>query len=155
MYRAHLRETGELTDTLDALVAFGVRAELAARGWDRQWPPLPAQAKNPGRWPGTRDGGWPERVTVRLPAPLVNQVLSACWHTSADAIGKLRDWRDEHPDMLPTKPFRYPEDDAALAEYEALAAQVTPAGHIWRAAVQRGIAAAPVIRERLAVAVEA
>jgi hypothetical protein len=155
MYRAHLREAGELADTLDVLVASGVRAELAARGWDREWPPLPAQAKNPGRWPGTRDGGWPERVTVRLPAALVNQVLSACWHTSEDAIGKLRDWRDEHPDILPTRPFRYPEEDAALAEYELLAAQVTPAGHIWRAAVQRGIAAEPVIRERLAVAVEA
>jgi hypothetical protein len=155
MYRAHLREAGELADTLDVLVASGVRAELAARGWDQEWPPLPAQARNPGRWPGTRDGGWPERVTVRLPATLVNRVLSACWHTSEDAIGKLRDWRDEHPDMLPTKPFRYPEDDAALAEYEQLAAQVTPAGHIWRAAVMRGVAAEPVIRERLAVAVDA
>ncbi|MCM2424254.1 hypothetical protein [Streptomyces sp. RKAG293] len=155
MYRAHLREAGELADTLDVLVAFGARAELAARGWDQDWPVLPAQAKNPGRWPGTRDGGWPERVTVRLPAPLVNQVLAACWHTSEDAIGKLRDWRDKHPDMLPTKAFRYAAEDAALAEYEELAAQVTTAGEIWRAAVQRGIAAAPVIRERQAVAVDA
>lgn len=52
---AVLRETGKLADSLDALVAFGVRAELAARGWDRDWPPLPAQAKNPGRQPGTRN----------------------------------------------------------------------------------------------------
>lgn len=147
MYRAHLREDGELFDTVDVLVAFGVRAGLVARGWDREWPVLPVQARNPGRWPGTRDGGWPER----LPAALVNHVLSACWHTSEDAIGKLRDWRDEHPDMLPTKPFRYAADDAALAEYEALAAQVTPAGHMWRAAVQRGLAAGPVVRERQAV----
>lgn len=132
MYRAHLRESGELADTLDALVASGVRAELAARRWDRDWPPLPAQARNPGRWPGTRDGGWPEPVTVRLPAALVNQVLAACRHTSGDTIGRLRDWRDAHPDILPTKPFRYPEEDAALAEYEQLAAQVTPAGRIWR-----------------------
>ncbi|MDJ0375787.1 hypothetical protein QMK19_41050 [Streptomyces sp. H10-C2] len=145
MYRAHLREAGELADTLDGLVAFGVRTELAALGWDRDWPMLPAQAKNPGRWPGTRDGGWPERVTVRLAAGLVNQVLAACWHTSADAIGKLRDWRDKHPDMLPTRPFRYPAEDAALAEYEELAAQVTPAGDIWRAAVQHAVAARPVI----------
>lgn len=116
---------------------------------------MPAQAKNPGRWPGTRDGGWPERVTIPLPATLVTQVLSACSHTSEDAIGRLRDWRDEHPDILPTKPFRYPEEDAALAEYERLAAQVTPAGEIWRAAVQREIEAEPVIRERLAAAAEA
>lgn len=138
MYPAHLREAGELADTLDVLVASGVRAELAPRGWERAWPPLPAQAQNPGRWPGTRDGGWPER----LPAALVNQVLSVRWHTSEDAIGKLRDWRDEHPDILPTRPFRYPQEDAALAECELLAAQVTPDGHIWWAAVQRrGIAA--------------
>ncbi|MCM2425083.1 hypothetical protein [Streptomyces sp. RKAG337] len=36
MYRAHLREAGELADTSDVLVAFGVRAELAAHGWDRE-----------------------------------------------------------------------------------------------------------------------
>lgn len=36
MYRAHLRETGELADTLDALVTSGVRAELAARSWDQE-----------------------------------------------------------------------------------------------------------------------
>jgi hypothetical protein len=63
------------------------------------------------------------------------------------------DWRDEHS-ILPTRPFR-PEKDAVLAEYEALAGHVTPAGHIWRADLQRAVAAEPVIRERLAVAVEA
>ncbi|MCZ4126155.1 hypothetical protein [Streptomyces sp. H39-S7] len=85
----------------------------------------------------------------------MSQVLAACWHTSEDTIGKLPDWRDKHPDMLPTKAFRHTSEDEALAEYEELAAQVTPAGDIWRAAVQRGIAAAPVIRERQAVAVDA
>ncbi|NEA60382.1 hypothetical protein G3I60_41025 [Streptomyces sp. SID13666] len=87
---------------------------------------------------------------MRLPAGLVNRVLAACRHTSEDAIGRLRDWRDKHPDMLPTKPFRYPAEDAALVEYEELAAQVTPAGDIWRAAVQHAIAAGPVILERQA-----
>lgn len=130
-------------------MAFGVRAELAARGWDRVWPALPEQARNPGRWPGTRDEAWPERVTVRLPATLALQAVSACRHTSADAIGKLHDWRDRHPDILPTKPWRTPHEEAALAEYEDLAAHVTPAGDIWRAAVQRTIDAEPVIRQRL------
>lgn len=64
MYRTR-RESGELADTLDVLVAFGARGELATRGWVRDWPMLPAQAKNPGRRPGTRGGGRPERVTVR------------------------------------------------------------------------------------------
>jgi hypothetical protein len=86
---------------------------------------------------------------------LALQAVSACWHTSADAIGKLRDWRDEHPDVLPTRPWRTPYEEAALAEYERLAAHVTPAGEIWRAAVRRALEAEPVIRERLAVAVDA
>jgi hypothetical protein len=33
-HRAGLRRRGELVDTLDVLVACGVRAELAERGWD-------------------------------------------------------------------------------------------------------------------------
>ncbi|MCZ4126154.1 hypothetical protein O3X23_43490, partial [Streptomyces sp. H39-S7] len=56
MNRVHLRESGELADSLDVLVTFEVRAELAARGWDRAWPVPPAQAKNLGRWPGTLAG---------------------------------------------------------------------------------------------------
>lgn len=31
----------------------------------------------------------------REQAGLVNQVLATCWHTTAEAIGKLRDWRDQ------------------------------------------------------------
>ncbi|MCZ4126182.1 hypothetical protein [Streptomyces sp. H39-S7] len=149
MYRAHLRETASWPTRWTGWWRSGCGPSWR-RAIGTDWPALPAQAKNPGRWPGTRDGDWPERVTIRLPAGLVNQVLAACWHTSADAIGKLRDWRDKHPDMLPTKPVRYPAEDAALAEYEELAAQVTPAGDIWRAAVQHAIAARPVILERQA-----
>ncbi|MFI9588290.1 hypothetical protein ACIHCQ_42400 [Streptomyces sp. NPDC052236] len=150
MFKEHLRERAELVDTLDVLVTFGVRAELAERGWDIEWPPLPQQAMIPGRWPGSRDGAWPEKVTVRLPSALVTTVWSACWHTSAEAIGKLRDWRDKYPDALPTRPFRSQSQDEALAEYEKLAAQVTTAGEIWRAAVTRGIDAEPTIRTRIA-----
>ncbi len=150
MFKEHLRESGELVDTLDVLVACGVRAELTERGWDRKWPPLPAQALLPGRWPGSRDGAWPEGVTVRLPSGLVNTVRSACWHTSEEAIGQLRDWRDKYPDALPNRPFRSAREDQALAEYERLAAQVTTVGAIWRAGVSRGIASEPTIQARIA-----
>lgn len=150
MHKEHLRERGELVDTLDVLVTGGVRAKLAERGWDHAWPALPTQALIPGRWPGSRDGGWPEKLTVRLPSVLVTTTLSACWHTSAEAIGKLRDWRDRYPDALPTRPFRSETEDKALAEYDQLAAQVTTAGEIWRAAVTRGIDSEPTIRERIA-----
>ncbi|QTI87210.1 hypothetical protein [Streptomyces sp. AgN23] len=150
MFKEHLRETGELVDTLDVLVACGVRAELAERGWDREWPPVPAQALLPGRWPGSRDGAWPEGVTVRLPSGLVNTVWSACWHTSEEAIGQLRDWRDRYPDALPNRRFRSEGEDEALAEYERLAAQVTTAGAIWRAGVRRGIDSEPTISARIA-----
>lgn len=150
MYKAYLRERGELVDTLDVLVACGVRAELAERGWDCEWPPLPQQALIPGRWPGSRDGGWPEKVTVRLPSALVTTTLSACWHTSAEAIANLRDWRDKYPDALPTRQFRSEAEDEALAEYNRLAAEVTTSGEIWRAAVTRGIESEATIRERVA-----
>jgi hypothetical protein len=115
-----------LVDTLDVLVTLGVRAELAARGWDTTpWPPPPAEALVPGHWPGSRNRGWPEKVTVRLPAPLVAMVWSACRHTSAKAIAKLRDWRDAHPRALPIRAFRTGREDQALAEYERLTPQVT------------------------------
>ncbi|WP_077063822.1 hypothetical protein [Streptomyces sp. MP131-18] len=138
-HRARLRDRGELVDTLDVLVALGVRAELASRGWDVDWPPLPAEALLPGRWPGSRDGGWPEKVPLRLPAGLVTTVWSACWHTSAEPIAQLRDWRDRHPDALPTRAFRSRGEDQALDEYQRLAAQVTTAGEIWRAGIKRGL----------------
>ncbi|MGK5532085.1 hypothetical protein [Streptomyces sp. URMC 129] len=149
-HKARLRQRGELVDTLDALVTFGVRAELAERGWNRRWPPVPAEALLPGRWPGSRDGAWPEKVPLRLPATVVGTVRGGCWHTSAEAIGQLRDWRDRYPDALPTRAFRTEHEDEALAEYERLAAQVTTVGTIWRAGIARALAAAPEFERRFA-----
>jgi hypothetical protein len=151
-HRAELREDGQLLDSLDAVVMLEVRAELRARGWDHDWPPLPAEALIPGRWPGSRDGGYPEKLPVRLPAGLVLRVRSACWHTSAEAIGQLRDWRDRWPDALPTRAFREHHEDQALTEYEELAAKVTTTGEVWRSAIERLVDAVPVLLGRAAAA---
>ncbi|MBG0819078.1 hypothetical protein [Planomonospora sp. ID82291] len=124
-----LRTRGELLDTVDAALARGVRLELAARGWDHAWPPVPASAPSSGRWPGSREAGWAETVSARLPGALVGRVQAACWHASADAITELRAWRELHPGRL--------ADPGLVATYERLAAGVTTPGAIWRAALQR------------------
>ena len=128
------RRTGVFLDTKSAALSFGVPAELADRGWDHPWPPAPPEAQYSGRWPGSRDGGWPDRVTANLADALVERVVAACWHTSEPAIVALRAWRDEHPDVL----IRADAGDAAaLAEYERLAEEVTTPGTIWRAGLER------------------
>lgn len=90
----------------------------------------------------------PEQITVRLPSDLVLLVRCACRHSSAPAIAKLRDWRDEHPEALPWEAFRSAEQNAAQAEYEEPAAEVTTAGEIWRAGFRLRMAHAAAIPEK-------
>ncbi|MEO3978947.1 hypothetical protein [Streptomyces sp. CAU 1734] len=144
-----LRGEGLLLDTVDVLVGFGVGEELRARGWDRRWPEAPEEAWDQGRWPGSRDGGFPEKVPARLGGALVARVVAACWETSREAIEALRAWRDEHPGITPPR-VRVDEDGreqlvGPLAEYERLSALVTTTGEIWRAGLQRGIDRARVL----------
>jgi len=135
---AALRSAGTLLDTIDTLATFGVRAALEARGWDRDWEPVPAEAVEWGRWPGSHDTGTPERISMRLPSDLVTRVQGACWWTSAAAIRSLRDWRDRYPDLL----LGVRPDEEPLVEYRALAGQVTTTGAIWRAGIKTGVLAA-------------
>ncbi|MFD3422606.1 hypothetical protein [Streptomyces decoyicus] len=144
---ARLRQVGELLDTKDVIVEYGVREELTARGWDHDWDPAPEEAWDQGRWPGSRDrgpGGYPDRVSARLDADLVAQAMAACWWSSAPAIEQLRAWRDLHPGLTPPR-YQLDEDGrrrlaGPLAEYARLAEQVTTTGTIWRAGVTRGLA---------------
>ncbi|SNS80780.1 hypothetical protein [Actinomadura mexicana] len=122
---AELRERGELLDTAAAVLAVGVHAELAARGWDREWPDAPETAIS-GRWPGSRSTGWPERIGANLPVGLVEQVRAACWHSSP--IDELREFRDAFPGLL---------TGVRLREYDELTAQITTPGEIWRAGFGR------------------
>ncbi|MFG2210983.1 hypothetical protein [Streptomyces sp. NPDC048638] len=149
-----LRGSAELIDTIDTLTACGISLELAERGWSKEWPPVPSEARAlGGRWPGSRKGGFPESVPMRLPSGLAEKVLAACWHSSVASIRKIRKWRDEHPDIVP--PAAAPAANKLrdlpdpLAEYERLAAQVTTVGVIYRAGIARGIEAAEELTAKL------
>jgi hypothetical protein len=140
------RERGELLDSVDRLATLGVRRELQARGWDHSWPDCPEEARGPGRWPGSSDGGFPEKLSLRLPVDLVYQVRAACWHTSADAIAALLDWRDRYPRGVPRRHQAPAGQESALETYRLLAARVTTTGEIWRGGIQRGIDACHALR---------
>ncbi|MER6522627.1 hypothetical protein ABT246_38075 [Streptomyces sp. NPDC001553] len=147
-----LRSAGELLDTVDVLAMHGIELELRERGWwDRRWPAVPDEAMDPGRWPGSRDAGYPKQVPLRLPQPLARKVYAACWHTSYKSITALREWRDQHPGIVPGRHRRGPgEPDIALEEYERLAARVTTVGDVYRGGLLRGIRAAEALRLRAA-----
>jgi hypothetical protein len=141
------RLAGELFDTQDVIVEYGVREELRARGWDHdRWDEAPNEAWNPGRWPGSRDSGisgYPENLSARLDDALVRRTIAACWWTSAPAIKQLQAWRDRHPGIVPP---RYEPDEEGrarltgpLATYIRLADQITTTGTIWRDGVTRGL----------------
>ncbi|MGA5606442.1 hypothetical protein ACPCUF_36525 [Streptomyces griseoincarnatus] len=139
--KEQLRLQGRLIDSKRALVVVGLVQEIASRGWqERTWGPLPGQSR--GRWPGSANGNWPDKMTVDLPADLVNTVKAGCWDTSKEAVGLLREWRDRYPAARPTCPTRPGCPPEAVAEYHRYAARVLTAGAIWRLAVERGIATA-------------
>ncbi|TCR15947.1 hypothetical protein [Streptomyces sp. BK205] len=138
-----LRRQGELLDTRDALVAFGLRQEVQARGWDHPWPDVDLLRIPLGRLPGsTGTGSYPEALPLRLPGVLVDQVSAGCWSTSKESIHQLWQWRDDHaPGVLRPDATR-PEEKAAAAEYRRLAAGVVTTGEIYRAGIRRGLQAA-------------
>ncbi|MEU8623117.1 hypothetical protein [Streptomyces sp. NPDC048623] len=153
---ARLRQAGELLDTIDVLAMHGIELELRARGWwDRRWPAVPEEAMDPGRWPGSRDGGYPKMVPLRVPQPLARRVYAACWHTSAQPIAALRDWRDRHPGIVPPRWLVSEYGgrgklSGPLREYLDLAFQVTTVGDVWRGGLERGIKAGATLRQQVA-----
>ncbi|MET9779300.1 hypothetical protein ABZ023_34515 [Streptomyces sp. NPDC006367] len=145
-----LRGAAELLDTVDTLAACGIEQELEERGWSRTWPAIPSEARAlGGRWPGSRNGGFPESIPLRLPSGLADQVLAACWHTSVTSIRKIRQWREKYPGLVPPAAAPDPEALSALpdplAEYERLAANVTTVGAVYRSGIKRGIQAAQML----------
>jgi hypothetical protein len=142
-----LRKAGKLLDGVDVLAAYGIRQELTRRGWDHDWPEVPVEARISQRWPGSLDGGYPESIPLRLPGDLADRVLSACWHTSSEAIRGIREWSAELGIPVPRRPPSTVGEDA-LAQYERLAAQVTTVGDIYRAGLKHGIGTAESLSQR-------
>jgi hypothetical protein len=133
---ARLREGGWLLDTVDSFALYGVRHELTVRQWLREWPDADDGAGQMGRWPGARDGGYPEAVSFRLPVGVARQVAAGCWSVSGAAVAALRDWRDRHPGIVVSRAGRDRGALEALAEYGRLADQVITVGDVLRAGLE-------------------
>ncbi|MEU6503807.1 hypothetical protein I6J42_33710 (plasmid) [Streptomyces californicus] len=132
------RRRGVLIDSMRALITGALTQEVVERGWDRlERYELPHQSR--GRWPGSSQGSWPEKITVDLPADLVIAVHVGCWDVSKEAVGKLRDWKERHPEARPNRPSRPGCSPQALADYQYYSAKVLTTGEIWRGAVTRGL----------------
>ena len=136
---AGLREEGRLLDTVDSFVLYGVRHQLAVRGWVREWPDAGGGDAGMGRWPGARDGGYPEAVSFRLPSGVARQVRAGCWSVSAEAVCALRDWRDRYPGVVLTRAGRDQGAVEALVEYERWADRIVTVGDFLRAGLEWGL----------------
>ncbi|WP_424893432.1 hypothetical protein [Streptomyces sp. XH2] len=156
------RASGELGGSRDLLVARAVQEELRARGLDKEWPKPPDGELNaPGRRWGTPpskamgEGGYEERLAVKLPHTLAETVRRAAYWTSKDAVEALQEWddrwgrsgevvlRDAARDGIPGQlalmaaAMRPSAPQAALEARERLRAQVLTTGDLMRAAIVR------------------
>ncbi|MFE4265391.1 hypothetical protein [Streptomyces sp. NPDC056883] len=167
------REAGELAGSRDWVLVPGVRAELAARDWDREWPQIPPGALGAGRRWGTdpvrysahHDEGETRflgRLGVRLPHELGERLQRACYWHNAEIEQKLQEWADrwgDGPDVIMRQSVREHGGVTVLAAMAAAFAQTPPAeelvergelrskvvttGDILRAALDHALAAAP------------
>ncbi|MFJ3221317.1 hypothetical protein ACIPLC_36040 [Kitasatospora sp. NPDC086801] len=107
---ASKRESGELAGSRDWLLVPGVRAQLAARGWDqRKFKPIPAGAlaagrrwgTDPGRYSGQHDEGETKflaRLGLRLPHDLGERLARAVYWHNAKIEAQLQQWADRWGD---------------------------------------------------------
>ncbi|MGK4586008.1 hypothetical protein [Kitasatospora sp. HPMI-4] len=167
------RETGLLAGSRDWLLVPGVRAELTARGWDRDWPPIPPGAlaagrrwgTDPGRYEGKHDEGETRflgRLGVRLPHEVGERLQRACYWHNAEIERQLQEWADtwgDGPDVIMRQSIREhggvtvlagmlaalatAPPAEALVQRGELRAKVVTTGDVLRAALDHALAAAP------------
>lgn len=167
------REGGELAGSRDWLLVPGVIAELTARGWDKEWPPIPPGALGAGRRWGTDPGRYSAhhdegetrflgRLGVRLPHELGEGLQRACYWHNAEIEKQLQEWADrwgDGPAVIMQESVREHGGVTVLAEMAAAFKQTPPAeeldqrrelrakvvttGDILRAALDQALAAAP------------
>lgn len=124
------RREGRILDTRGTVLEYGGRLELAERGWDEaEFPKVPDWVGMSGRWPGSRDGAYPDQMVTRVDPELAEQVLRACWAHSGEAVLGVLAWREANPGVV--------YDVGELELYDALTARITTPGDVWRAALSR------------------
>ncbi|MFF2354917.1 hypothetical protein ACFVVL_34765 [Kitasatospora sp. NPDC058115] len=170
---AEQREAGALAGSRDWLLVPGVRAELAARGWDRDWPPIPSGAlaagrrwgTAPARYEGSHDEGETKflgRLGLRLPGEVGERLQRACYWHNAEIERQLQEWADQWgdgPEVIMRESARENGGVTVLAGMLAalaptptademdrraeLRAKVVTTGDILRAALDRAVDEAP------------
>ncbi|MFI1472388.1 hypothetical protein [Streptomyces wuyuanensis] len=170
---AERREAGALAGSRDWLLVPGVIAELKARGWDQEWPPIPPGALAAGRRWGTDPGRYSPhhdegetrflgRLGVRLPHELGERLQRACYWNNAEIEKELQEWADrwgDGPDVIMRQSVREHGGVTVLAAMAAALKQTPPAeeldqrrelrakvvttGDILRAALDHALDAAP------------
>ncbi|MGW1980723.1 hypothetical protein [Streptomyces sp. NPDC001889] len=167
---ARLRARGTLCGTRELILAPQVRAELKARTMHRAFAAVPAADAGAA---GRRVGAGPRhygrlseedgttltaRLAVELPDDLGEQLVRACYWTSAPAVEALWKWQQKWGDgpevelreaqragmgagwlALFTSGLARPATADALLEKSTLQAQIVTTGDILRAAVHRAI----------------
>ncbi|MFB7678210.1 hypothetical protein ACFC26_43140, partial [Kitasatospora purpeofusca] len=167
------REAGVLAGSRDWLMVPGVRAELAARDWDCDWPPIPAGGlaagrrwgTPPGRYEGRHDEGetrFVGRLALRLPSEIGERLQRACYWHNIEIERELREWADQWGDgpevvmresvrefggvtelAAMAAAFRPTPPAEAMERRAELRAQVVTSGDIVRAALDRTLTAGP------------
>jgi hypothetical protein len=170
---AEEREAGRLAGSRDWLLVPGVRAELTARGWDQEWPPIPRGGlaagrrwgTDPARYENQHDEGETKflgRLGVRLPSALGEQLQRAAYWHNAEIERELQEWADQWgdgPEVILRESTREHGGVTMLAGMLAaltptptmdemerraeLRRRVVTAGDILRAALDRALADAP------------
>ncbi|GLW75335.1 hypothetical protein Kpho02_76320 [Kitasatospora phosalacinea] len=170
---AREREAGALAGSRDWLLVPGVRAELAARGWDKDWKPIPAGALAAGRRWGTDPARYQDkhdegetkflgRLALRLPAEVGERLQRACYWHNAKIEAELQRWADQWgdgPEVIMRESIREHGGVTMLAAMGAaltstppmeeldrraeLRAQVVTTGDLIRAALDHALTEAP------------